>query len=166
LLFRAQGRSLAHTDCLSTVMLAELSPLLDGAVDGIVLPGLADGYAPGSDAQRVAGILLGPLPSAGRLVVPVSGPMATVSISVVDTDRLIGERLETWSTRQQSGTSRSPPRTAPWRPNWSRWPTRRCASRSNTSAFASNSVLPSAHSSHLDTCWPMHRRPWKAPAHC
>jgi len=96
LLFRAQGRSLAHTDCLSTVMLAELSPLLDGPVDGIVLPGLADGYAPGSDAQRVAGLLLGPLPGAGRLVVPVSGPMATVSISVVDADRLIGERLDTF----------------------------------------------------------------------
>jgi len=49
------------------VMLAELSPLLDGPVDGIVLPGLADGYAPGSDAQRVAGILLGPLPR-GRAI--------------------------------------------------------------------------------------------------
>jgi Acyl-CoA dehydrogenase, C-terminal domain len=96
LLFRAQGRSLAHTDCLNTVMLAELTRLLDGPVDGIVLPGLADGYAPGSDAQRVAGLLLGPLPSAGRLVVPVSGPMATVSICVVDTDQLLGERLDTF----------------------------------------------------------------------
>jgi acyl-CoA dehydrogenase-like protein len=94
LLFRAQGRSLAHTDCLSTVMLAELSPLLDGPVDGIVLP--ADGHAPGSDAQRVAGIVLGPLPSSGRLAVPVPGPMATVSLGVVDTDRLSGERLDTF----------------------------------------------------------------------
>lgn len=94
LLFRAQGRSLAHTDCLSTLMLAELSPLLDGAVDGIVLP--TDGYAPGSDAQRVAGLVLGPLPSSGRLAVPVLGPMATVSIGVVDTDRLSGERLDTF----------------------------------------------------------------------
>ncbi|MCW2625517.1 acyl-CoA dehydrogenase family protein [Mycobacterium sp.] len=96
LLFRAQGRSLAQTDCLSTVMLAELSPLLDGPVDGIVLPATADGYAPGSDAQRVAGIVLGPLPSAGRLAVPVSGPMATVSLGVVDADRLLGERLDTF----------------------------------------------------------------------
>jgi hypothetical protein len=94
LLFRAQGRSLAQTDCLSTVMLAELSPLLDGPVDGIVLP--ADGHAPGSDAQRVAGIVLGPLPSSGRLAVPVPGPMATVSLGVVDTDRLSGERLDTF----------------------------------------------------------------------
>jgi hypothetical protein len=30
LLFRAQGRSLAHTDCLDRVMLAELAPLLRG----------------------------------------------------------------------------------------------------------------------------------------
>ncbi|MBE1551984.1 hypothetical protein GGC64_006071 [Mycobacterium sp. OAS707] len=94
LLFRAQGRSLAHTDCLSTVMLAELSPLLDGAVDGIVLP--TDGYAPGSDAQRVAGLVLGPLPNSGRLAVPVLGPMATVSIGVVATDRLSGEKLDTF----------------------------------------------------------------------
>jgi hypothetical protein len=96
LLFRAQGRSLAHTDSLSTVMLAELRPLLDGPVDGIVLPDLADGYAPGSDAQRVAGIVLGPLPSGGRLAVPVSGPMGTVSLGVVDSDRLLGERLDTF----------------------------------------------------------------------
>ncbi|GAC1408223.1 MAG: acyl-CoA dehydrogenase family protein [Mycobacterium sp.] len=94
LLFRAQGRSLAHTDCLSTVMLAELSPLLDGPVDGIVLP--AAGHAPGSDAQRVAGIVLGPLPVSGRLAVPVAGPMATVSLGVVDTDRLSADRLDTF----------------------------------------------------------------------
>src|SRR5271166_6717748 len=49
LLFRAQGRSLAHTDCLERVMLAELAALLDEPVDGIVLPGHADGYLPGSN---------------------------------------------------------------------------------------------------------------------
>ena len=47
LLFRAQGRALLNSDCLSKVMLAELAPVLDGAVDGIVLPGV--GYAPGSE---------------------------------------------------------------------------------------------------------------------
>jgi hypothetical protein len=96
LLFRAQGRSLVNCDSLDKVMLAELAPLLDGSVDGIVLPGLADGYAPGSDVERVAGILLGPLPSAGRLVVPVSSPKGTVSIGVIDADRLDGERLDTF----------------------------------------------------------------------
>jgi hypothetical protein len=94
LLFRAQGRSLAHTDCLDRVMLAELAALLDEPADGIVLPDLAAGYAPGSDDDRVAGIVLGPL--AGRLVVPVSGPMGTVSLGVVDTSRLDGERLDTF----------------------------------------------------------------------
>ena len=53
LLFRAQGRSLLNSDSLDKVLLAELAPLLDGAVDGIVLPGIAHGYTPGSDAERV-----------------------------------------------------------------------------------------------------------------
>jgi len=96
LLFRAQGRSLVSSDSLDKVMLAELAPLLDGSVDGIVLPGLADGYAPGSDVERAAGILLGPLPSAGRLVVPVSSPKGTVSIGIIDADRLEGKRLDTF----------------------------------------------------------------------
>jgi len=42
----------------------------------------------------VTGIVLGPL--TGRLVVPVSGPMGTVSVAVVDADRLRGERLDTF----------------------------------------------------------------------
>jgi Acyl-CoA dehydrogenase, C-terminal domain len=96
LLFRAQGRSLLNSDSLDKVMLAELAPLLDGPVDGIVLPGLPGGYAPGSDVERVTGILLGPLPSAGRLVVPVSSPMGNVSVGIIDADRLEGERLDTF----------------------------------------------------------------------
>jgi hypothetical protein len=96
LLFRAQGRSLVNSDSLDKVMLAELAPLLDGPVDGIVLPGLADGYTPGSDVERVTGILLGPLPSAGRMVVPVSTPKGTVSIGIIDADGLEGERLDTF----------------------------------------------------------------------
>ena len=96
LLFRAQGRSLVNSDSLDKVMLAELAPLLDGPVDGIVLPGLAHGHAPSSDVECITGILLGPLPSAGRLVVPVSSPSGTVSIGVIDADRLEGERLDTF----------------------------------------------------------------------
>lgn len=96
LLFRAQGRSLAHTDCLDRAMAAELSTLLDDPVDGIVLPNLDHGAAPGSDADRVSGILLGPLDGRGRLVVPVSGPMGTVSIGVVDAGELTGQRLNTF----------------------------------------------------------------------
>jgi hypothetical protein len=96
LLFRAQGRSLLNSDSLDKVMLAELASVLDGPVDGIVLPGVAAGYAPGSGGERVTGILLGPLPDTGRLVVPVSTPAGTVSLGIVDADRLDGERLDTF----------------------------------------------------------------------
>lgn len=96
LLFRAQGRALLNSDCLSKVMLAELAPVLDGAVDGIVLPGV--GHAPGSDTEHITGILLGPLPDAARLVVPVSDPNGAVSVGVVDAHQLTGERLDTFDT--------------------------------------------------------------------
>lgn len=98
LLFRAQGRSLAHTDCLDRVMLAELTALLGETVDGIVLPSISDGYGPGSDDDRVTGTVLGPLKDTGRLVVPVSGPMETVSVGIVDAARLHGRRLDTFDT--------------------------------------------------------------------
>jgi hypothetical protein len=94
LLFRAQGRSLALTDCLDRVMLAELAGLLDEPADHVLLPGVSSGYVPDSDDGRVSGIVLGPLD--GRLVVPVSGPMGTVSVGVVDASRLDGERLDTF----------------------------------------------------------------------
>lgn len=38
LLFRAQGRSLADTDCLQRVMLAELTSVVGNDVDGVILP--------------------------------------------------------------------------------------------------------------------------------
>ncbi|EUA51521.1 putative acyl-CoA dehydrogenase domain protein [Mycobacterium xenopi 3993] len=59
LLFRAQGRSLAHTDCLDRVMLAELTALLNEPADGIVLPNLADSCTPSSAEGQVAGIVVG-----------------------------------------------------------------------------------------------------------
>lgn len=98
LLFRAEGRSLAHTDSLAKTMLAELAPALDAPVDGIVLPAIGDGYAPGTDADHLAGILLGPLPSTGRLVVPVTGSAGAVSLGVVDVDQLEGRRLDTFDS--------------------------------------------------------------------
>jgi hypothetical protein len=94
LLFRAQGRSLALTDCLDRVMLAELAGVLGEPADHVLLPGLTPGYLPGSADGRVSGIVLGPLE--GRLVVPVSGPMDTVSVGVVDAGLLDGERLDTF----------------------------------------------------------------------
>lgn len=98
LLFRAEGRSLAHTDSLGTVMLAELTPVLDGPVDGIVLPAIADAYTPGSDTDRVAGIVIGPLPTSGRLVIPVVDFRGAVSIGVVDAAHLTGARLDTFDS--------------------------------------------------------------------
>ncbi|SPM35009.1 acyl-CoA dehydrogenase [Mycobacterium rhizamassiliense] len=94
LLFRAQGRSLALTDCLDRVMLAELAGVLDGPADHVMLPDLAAGCVPGSDAGRASGIVLGPLE--GRIVVPVSGPTGTVAVGVVDASRLDGWRLDTF----------------------------------------------------------------------
>jgi hypothetical protein len=94
LLFRAQGRSLALTDCLDRVMLAELAGVLDEPADHVLLPGLTPGYLPGSADGRVSGIVLGPLE--GRLVVPVAGATGMVSVGVVDASRLDGERLDTF----------------------------------------------------------------------
>lgn len=94
LLFRAQGCSLALTDALDRVMNAELASLLDGPVDAIVLPSLHHGYGPSSNEDQVKGIVLGPL--RGRVVVPVSRAMGTVSIAVLDADDLRGERMDTF----------------------------------------------------------------------
>jgi hypothetical protein len=94
LLFDAQGRSLAVTNCLNRVLLAEVAALTDGPVDGLVLPEPASGYSPASRGGRITGIVLGP--PAGRLVVPVSGELGTVSIGVVDAERLTAERIDTF----------------------------------------------------------------------
>jgi Acyl-CoA dehydrogenase, C-terminal domain len=100
LLFRAQGRSLAHTDCLEKVMLAELTALLPEPADGIVLPSPVDGYDPGSSDDRVTGMILGPLDTdaSRRLVVPVGGPMGTVSLGVVEAAALTGIRMDTFDS--------------------------------------------------------------------
>lgn len=95
LLFRAQGRSLALTDCLDRVMLAEMAGVLDSPADHVLLPDLTPGPVAGA-TDRVSGIVLGPLE--GRIVVPVSGPAGTVSVGVVDSSRLEGQRLDTFDT--------------------------------------------------------------------
>lgn len=94
LLFRAQGRSLAHTDCLDRVMVAELAAVLAESANAVVLPTLPDGCTPGSQPDQVTGIVLGP--PQGRVVVPVAGPMGDVSVAVVDADSLDQRRLPTF----------------------------------------------------------------------
>lgn len=94
LLFEAQGRSLATTNCLDRAMIAELAALLDGAVDGLVLPEPASGSAPASGGGRITGMVLGP--PTGRLIVPVSGDLGTVSIGVIDAGLLHAERIDTF----------------------------------------------------------------------
>jgi len=94
LLFRAQGRSLALTDCLDRIMLAELTGVITEPADHVLLPGVTPGYLPGSDEHHVSGLVLGPLE--GRLVVPVPGPTGTVSVAVIDASGLQGERLDTF----------------------------------------------------------------------
>ncbi|MCV7011692.1 acyl-CoA dehydrogenase family protein [Mycolicibacterium madagascariense] len=98
LLFRAEGRSLAHTDSLAKVILAELAPAVGTDVVGIVLPAVALGFTPSADTQQVDGIVLGPIPSTGRLVVPVAGALGTVSLEVVDAERLVGTRMDTFDS--------------------------------------------------------------------
>ena len=89
LLFRAQGRSL-RTDRLPGP--ASCWPSWPGCstspADGIVLPGLADGYIPGSDDERVVAASCSGRCRAAALVVPVSGPMGSVSIGVVDASKV------------------------------------------------------------------------------
>jgi hypothetical protein len=98
LLFRAEGRSLTHTESLDKVILAELAPVVGGDVVGIVLPTIAAGFTPAADTEHVAGILLGPIPKDGRLVVPVTNSRGTVSLGLVDADRLEGTRLATFDS--------------------------------------------------------------------
>lgn len=93
LLFRAQGRSLAHTDCLDRIMLAELGALLDEPADAVVLP-ITDAVGPRSADGHISGVVSGAL--RGRVVVPVSGVAGTVSIAVVDAERLHGHPMDTF----------------------------------------------------------------------
>jgi hypothetical protein len=77
---------LDQTDFLDRFMLAELAARLSEPADAVVLPDLSCGDTPSSGNGLVIGITLGP--AVGRLVVPIRGPLGTVSIGVVDSSRL------------------------------------------------------------------------------
>jgi hypothetical protein len=181
LLFRAQGRSLAQTDALDRVMLAELKALTDGPVDAVVLPALKQGSRPSSNEGQVKGIVLGQL--RGRVAVPVSGAMGTVSLTVVDADQLHGERLDTFDesvvwTRVEGATDGDlvdastewgravAAATARWPPNSSRWPTAHFRSLSNMSVPESSSASRSVRCSLHAMRWRPPRRNWTAPGRC
>jgi hypothetical protein len=107
LLFHAQGCSLAQTDCLDRVMLAEFAGELPDSVDLIVMPAVGGRCVPDSDGHQVSGIVLGPLH--GRVMVPVPGPMGSIAAGVVDAESLHGQRLDTFDHAMHwtrvSGTS-------------------------------------------------------------
>jgi len=94
-IFRAQGRALSDTDCLSRTMIAELEGPLGGPVDAIVLPMIGSGTWPTSVADgQLHGIVLGPL--AGRLAVPVRTATGAVQLGVVAAGELVATRMDTF----------------------------------------------------------------------
>ncbi len=93
LLFRAQGRALAQTECLDRVILGELASAIGEPVDGLVLPSATAGCRPSSTPDRVDGIVFGDL--RGQLAVPVSQPSGAVWVGVVSADLLDGHPLDT-----------------------------------------------------------------------
>ncbi len=95
LLFRAQGRSLAQTDCLYRVMLAELPKELREA-SAVLLP--APGSDPSTPPERARGVILGP--AVGTVVVPLQTEDGVVA-SVVDVDDLAAHAADTFDPTVQ-----------------------------------------------------------------
>lgn len=95
LLFRAQGRSLAQTDCLYRVMLAELPKELRGA-GAVLLP--APGSDPSTPPQRARGVILGP--AAGTVLVPLQTEEGVVAF-LVDAEDLEARAADTFDPSVQ-----------------------------------------------------------------
>ncbi|RDH80465.1 acyl-CoA dehydrogenase [Mycolicibacterium moriokaense] len=98
LLFRARARTLIHSDCLDRLMIAELSPVLGGAADAVVLPGIATAGRPPVGTE-VSGIVVGP--PRGRLVFATARPDGTVHIGVVDAASLNCQPMNTFDATCQ-----------------------------------------------------------------
>lgn len=94
LLFRAQGQSLAQTDCLDRVLIVELAGELADSVDLVVMPAAGDRCRPASHGDQVDGMVSGPL--RGRVMVPVPGPLEAMAAAVVDAESLYGQRVNTF----------------------------------------------------------------------
>ncbi len=130
LLFRAQGRSLAQTDCLYRVMLAELPKELREA-SAVLLP--APGSDPSTPPERARGVILArqsaPWWSRYRPRME-SSPLSSMSMTSQPTPRThstqpcSGHTYARWAApplrrrpiSAHSGPARSPRRSVPWRP--------------------------------------------------
>lgn len=99
LLFRAQGRSLAVTDCLDRAMLAELAGVVDAHIDAIVLPDIGASARLSSGNGHVRGVVIGP--PRGRVAVPVAMPTGAIALSVVDSASLTWVDLDTFDSSMQ-----------------------------------------------------------------
>lgn len=94
MLFRVQGLTLAQTDCLDRIMLAELAAVLsDRGADGVVLPSGTAGLVSASGAAHVAGVVLGPLRQR-RLAVAVALPLGRIAIGIAEAGELRAEQID------------------------------------------------------------------------
>jgi hypothetical protein len=117
LLFRARARTLANTDCLDRVMLAELGAAFDGSATAVVLPlinsnGRLSAGAADGDEIAFSGIVVGD--PHGRLAIAVDQPDGEVGVGTVNAQQLRFEsadtfdRASTW-TRVSGALDCAPP---------------------------------------------------------
>ncbi|CAA0089342.1 Uncharacterised protein [Mycolicibacterium vanbaalenii] len=99
LLFRARARTLANTDCLDRVMLAELGAAVDGSATAVILPlisqkGRSDAAAPDCRDIPFSGVVVGN--PHGRLAVAVAQPHGVVGVGTVSAQQLRYEPADTF----------------------------------------------------------------------
>jgi len=99
LLFRARARTLANTDCLDRVMIAELGAAVDDSATAVILPlispkGRSDTVATDCSGIAFSGIVVGD--PHGRLAVAVEQPDGVVGIGTVNSHQLRFESADTF----------------------------------------------------------------------
>lgn len=100
LLFRAQGRSLAQTECLDAAIRAELPAVLTERVDAIVLPSLTHGAVQTADSDAT-GVVLGPAEGPhGRLAFVVRSATG-YSLCAVETSEVRASPMNTFDPTVQ-----------------------------------------------------------------
>ena len=97
LLLTTQARTLAQTEILGSVLLAELAEIVPHDPRAVVvLPPVVAGTATGSTPESVRGLVLGDLPGSGPVAVPLTAADGEVGVAVVDAGELVGRRLPTF----------------------------------------------------------------------